>query len=144
MKSIENLSTVGVQGLVLLGRSQLNRPPSYWHGCRDYNFQVIDISPDHPVFLTLRRAHRRPISSAACHVPFSVTMATPIDVEPFPELTPTTSLNFRGGEGDVHRRRKSSNLRGDPRGDTATPSLATLYDQSPTATGTSSPVRLLS
>jgi hypothetical protein len=63
-----------------------------------------------------------------------------IDVEPFPELTPTPSLNIRSSDGQLHRRRKSSNLRGDPRGDTSGPALATLHDQSPTITAVNSPV----
>lgn len=67
-------------------------------------------------------------------------MATSIDLEPFPDLTPTPSISIRTGEGQLHRRRKSSNLRGDPRGDTAAPALATLYDQSPSSTAINSPV----
>jgi hypothetical protein len=72
-----------------------------------------------------------------------ITMATPIDVEPFPELTPTPSIAIRTAEGHLHRRRKSSNLRGDPRGDTTAPALATLYDQSPSNTAVNSPVRTI-
>jgi hypothetical protein len=62
-------------------------------------------------------------------------MAKSATPEPFPELVPTSSVTSRSdspaSNGTLHRPRKSSNLRGDPRGDTAGPALATLYDRSP-------------
>jgi hypothetical protein len=71
-------------------------------------------------------------------------MATALDTEPFPELTPTPTLNTPSEKTVLHRRRKSSNLRGDPRGDTNAPSLATLYDRSgPDSSPVTSPVSLL-
>jgi hypothetical protein len=67
---------------------------------------------------------------------------TPLDTEPFPELTPTPTANSNNLiEKPVHpRRRKSSNLRGDPRGDTNAPSLTTLFDRSGPDSPANSPV----
>ena len=48
-----------------------------------------------------------------------------------PPLQPEQHLDRFSHGSKLYRRRKSSNLRGDPRGDTGAPALTTMYDQSP-------------
>lgn len=60
-------------------------------------------------------------------------MARSDQTEPFPPIQPPRKDNPSGLSSGSRRRRKSSNLGDDPRGDTGTVSLATAFDnQSPT------------
>lgn len=92
----------------------------------------------------------RPPPPIFCHVPLSsylhqgpsllTSLPTPIhtmarseQTEPFPPIQPSRKDNPSGLSSGSRRRRKSSNLGDDPRGDTGTVSLATAFDnQSPT------------
>ncbi|KAF2669887.1 longevity assurance proteins LAG1/LAC1 [Microthyrium microscopicum] len=64
--------------------------------------------------------------------------------EPFPDIDPAVTSDFRAqSHSEVPRlrpHRKTSNLQGDPRGDTGGPSLATLYDQSPPSNNIDTPI----
>jgi hypothetical protein len=67
------------------------------------------------------------------------------NTEPFPELTPFNS-NTETLVSELRvrttQRRKGSSLGDDPRGDTAAPALATLFDNSPPTSTYNSPVRV--